>query len=266
MPLFDAHCHLQDQRIAHHVPDLLQNWKKAGGGVLVCCGCNEGDWNQVKNLAVYHNEIIPSFGIHPWYVKNASSRWETTLEKALNQGAWGVGEIGLDFAIPSPDKDLQKEIFVRQLDMARSLGRPVSIHIRKAWDTLLKILKSFSSLKSGGLIHAYSGPADLVPQLEKFGLFISFSGSIANPHNKRAPKAIQAVSKNRLLLETDSPDILPRIPETQNKTFNEPALLEYYLKRVAAILDTTPKNLTNIIHENGCRLFVEKGVVNNPIT
>ena len=258
MRLFDAHCHLQDPRILDRIRELIQNWKKARGGFMVCCATREEDWNTVKELADCHQEIIPSLGIHPWYVQSVSKGWEAALEDALTATPAGVGEIGLDFAVPSPDRKLQETLFIRQLEMARELGRPVSVHIRKAWDALIRIMKSLGPLKSGGLIHAYSGPSDLIPQLERFGFSISFSGSLAIPGNKKSPKALRAVSPERLLMETDAPFILPRLPETQGETMNQPAFLRYYLERAAIILDTSPEKLADLTHENGCRLFGQK--------
>jgi len=258
MLLFDAHCHLQDPRILDRTRELIHNWKKARGGFMVCCATREDDWNTVKELADCNQEIIPSLGIHPWYVQSVSKGWEADLEEALTSIPSGVGEIGLDFAVPSPDRKLQEKIFLRQLEMARELGRPVSVHIRKAWDALIRIMKSLGTLKSGGLIHAYSGSSDLIPQLESFGFSISFSGSLAIPGNKKSPKAVGAVSPDRLLLETDSPFILPRLPETKGETINQPAFLRYYLERGAAILNISPEKLADLTHENGCRLFGKK--------
>ena len=92
MFLFDAHCHLQDERLA----EVLNRSERSGVRHMLCCGCHECNWDAVLARAQAHPEIVPSFGIHPWYMEGRTSGWLETLERFLAGHPSGVGEIGLE--------------------------------------------------------------------------------------------------------------------------------------------------------------------------
>ena len=245
MFLFDAHCHLQDERLAGRLAEVLSRAERSGVRRMLCCGCHERDWAAVLSLAQAHPEIVPSFGIHPWYVEGRTEDWLKTLERFLLIQPSSVGEIGLDHVVTPRADEEQESVFIAQLRLARRLKRPVSLHCRKAWERLLEILRAEGGVGWGGLIHSYSGSAELVKPLEAMGLYISFSGAITRPGNRRSHQALAAVSPERLLVETDSPDLLPAgIPAVAGTlavagaagTVNEPANLTLVAAAVANIL------------------------------
>ncbi len=255
MSLFDAHCHLQDPRLGQRLPELLARWSRLGKGYLACCATDESDWAGVAAIARNHPRVIANFGVHPWQVNTLTDRWADRLEGWLCRMPSGVGEIGLDFTDPSADRSRQEAVFLAQLDLANQLGRPVSIHIRRAWDRFIHILKSAGPLSHGGLIHSYSGSADMVPLFEGFNLYISFSGSITNPRNKKAAKALGAVSVDRLLIETDSPDLMPKILAKGPDKINTPDNLMVVAQTAAETLGRPVQDLVDQTFENGIRLF-----------
>lgn len=195
--------------------EIMDRWNKIQGGTIVCCGTKEDDWQRVINIAGRYDTVLPCIGLHPWFVNTVSDQWASTLEHYLDQcGNIGcIGEIGLDFIIKGVNPSHQEKIFKTQMAMARERKIPVSIHVRKGWGSFIGILKQMGPLPEGGVIHSYSGSADMVELFEKYGLYISFSGSVTNPHNKKVRNALTAVSPERLLIETDSPAILPRYPQ-----------------------------------------------------
>lgn len=209
---FDSHCHLQEPEIVDELDQIMERWRHINGGTIVCCGTKEEDWQAVINIAIRHDSVLPCIGLHPWFIHGASHGWADILERHLDQcnNIGCIGEIGLDFLLKELDTDHQEKVFKTQITMARERGLPVSIHVRKAWDCFIRVLKRMGPLPEGGVIHSYSGSADMVELFERHGLYISFSGSVTNPHNKKVRKALTAVSLDRLLIETDSPAILPR--------------------------------------------------------
>lgn len=257
MQLFDAHCHLQDERLSGRLGEVLNRAQQAGVRRMLCCGCHERNWDAVLALAQAHPEIVPSFGIHPWYLEGRTDRWIETLERFLVGQSSGVGEIGLDHAVNPRADEEQEDVFVAQLRLARWLKRPVSIHCRKAWQRLQEILRAEGGVGWGGLIHSYSGSAELVKPLEEMGLYISFSGAITRPENKRGQRALAAVSPGRLLIETDSPD-LP--PAGAAGVVNEPANLVFVAAAVADILRRTPDWVAEQTFANAVRLLA--GILN----
>jgi len=248
----DAHCHLQDERIRSDAGSLMARAKAKGVCRLVCCGSAEDDWEAVAALkAQYSCEIIPSFGLHPWYIKDRSPRWLENLEGFLKRMPSGVGEIGLDHGLKDFDEQDQREVFLAQLALARTYRRPVSIHCRRAWDVLLNVLKDFGPLGAGGVIHSYSGSAEMVPSLQVYGLYFSFSCSITRSGNTRGRRALQVVPRDRLLIETDSPDI----PPAGLTGLNEPSHLLLAAQTVSEVLGAALEDVAAMTTANATALF-----------
>jgi TatD DNase family protein len=251
--LFDSHCHLQDERIFAQAAEIGARARSAGVTRMLCCGTREADWDAVKALAARYPEIVPAFGLHPWFIGERSAQWLEKLEVLLEEfPRAAVGEIGLDHALDKRNDDEQADLFAAQLKLAQRLHRPVSLHCRKAWGDLLKILEKHCGLPDRGAIHSYSGPADLIPRLAALNVSISFSGSITYDRNIRGRASVAAVPENRLLIETDSPDIPPRGVE-QGK--NEPTNCRQIAQEIAILRGTSVEEICKITYENAERIF-----------
>jgi TatD DNase family protein len=248
----DAHCHMQDERIKGDLGPLMRRAKDKGVCRLVCCGSREEDWDAVAALkAQYPCEIIPSFGLHPWYIKARSPRWLENLEGFLKRLPSGVGEIGLDHGLKDFDEQDQREVFLAQLALARTYRRPVSIHCRRAWDVLLDVLTDFGPLDAGGVIHSYSGSAEMIPALQAYRLYFSFSCSITRSGHTRGRRALKAVPRDRLLIETDSPDI----PPAGSTGLNEPSHLLLVAQTVSEVLGVALEDVAALTTANAMALF-----------
>lgn len=247
---FDAHCHLQSDRLTPFLDEILQKADNAGVSGMACCGTREEDWEAVAGLSAAYKRIFPFFGIHPWYVDALSDGWRDALEGLLVKTGAGVGETGLDHVGPRRNDDTQEAVFEEHLKLAVRLKRPVAVHCRKAWGALTRILEKSGGLSCPGVMHSYSGPAELVPELEGAGFYISFSGSITRKENKKGRAALQAVSPDRLLLETDSPDLMP---QGASGGFNEPANIRYIAAAVAEILNISLEQLAEKTYHNACK-------------
>jgi TatD DNase family protein len=236
MPFIDSHCHLQDARVYRDIPNIVARAERADVRYMVSCATMEENFDRTANLSQDHGAVIPCFGIHPWFLDTLSENWQQTLETFLLAYRSGIGETGLDFMDKRADQDLQLRVFSHHLNLARELERPINIHIRKAWDPFIHLLKKSGPLKTPGLIHSYSGSGDMIPLFEKYNLYISFSGSVTRPHAKKVVKALAQVSKDRFLLETDTPDIYPSLggtgPRLLNEPKNLPAIAKIASKRV----------------------------------
>lgn len=253
--LFDSHCHLQDERLAPILDQALARAAAAGVGRLLCCGVREEDWKEVLALARERpGMVVPSLGLHPWRIAGRSPGWLDELERLLAGAPCGVGEIGLDHALePRNDARQEEEVFLAQLRLARRLGRPVSVHCRKAWGRLLELLRNEGGAPDGGVIHSYSGAPDLIPALEAMGFYISFSGAITRAGNGRARRSLAAVSPDRLLIETDSPDLAPAgWPRAKP---NEPANLAGVLRAAAEVRGESEVDLAGRMWANAMRCF-----------
>jgi TatD DNase family protein len=262
--LIDAHCHLQDSRIIADQDKIIKHANAAEVEYMTCCSTFEKDWHDVQKLSLKYDSVIPNYGIHPWFIDDLSPGWIEKLATLVKSEIArldeklkpGIGEAGLDFAIRKPNKYLQEKIFTDQLILAKELKLPISIHIRKAWDLFIHIIKKIGPLPAKGLIHSYSGSADMIPLFEKHGFYISFSGSITRPNAKKAIKSLETVSENRMLIETDSPDILPNIASIRGKDIvNKPENLVFIANSASQIRKITVKEFATKTYNNGVRLF-----------
>ncbi len=214
MFFIDSHCHLHDPRIIADVSYLENRAEAAGVKYMVSCATMEENFELTAQLSKKFSSVLPCFGIHPWFIETVSGEWKKTVANYLQTYPSGIGETGLDFTDKSSDREKQVKVFTYHLMLAREMKLPINIHIRNAWDTFIHLLKKFGKLSVPGMIHSYSGSADMIPLFEKLGLYISFSGSVTNPGAKKVIKALKAVSKNRFVLETDTPDIYPYLSDT----------------------------------------------------
>jgi TatD DNase family protein len=257
MKLFDAHAHLQDPRLTAHLPQAMADAQAASIERFACCGTSESDWKDVANQASHYPGIIPSFGLHPWYTRTRSADWLARLTTLLEATpAAGVGEIGLDHAIEDLDIEDQNAVFASQWALATRLNRPASIHCRRAWDVLLRFLQITPAPPRGFLIHSFSGSVDMISALAAKGAFFSFSGAITLSNNRRGHAAAAAVPPDRLLIETDAPDIPPYIPGTGRPTLTEPGHLIHVLQAVATLRNLSASDLADLTWRNACRFFL----------
>ncbi|MBP7828308.1 MAG: RluA family pseudouridine synthase [Kiritimatiellae bacterium] len=255
----DAHCHLQDERLAPDLDGVLARARAAGIERMICCGSTESDWPRVAELAGRHADLVPAFGLHPWYLRERSAQWIENLERLLieHPGA-GVGEIGLDHAIPDRNDAEQEEVFLAQLQLARRLGRPVWIHSRRAWGRLPDLLREFGRHEPGLVLHSYSGPAELMGQLAELNAYFSFSGTITRSNNRRGREAAARAPAERLLIETDAPDLPPVIRAADGSAhvpaLSEPAHLVYVAGALAEIRGWTLEETARVTLENARNL------------
>ncbi|MEA2069633.1 MAG: TatD family hydrolase, partial [Verrucomicrobiota bacterium] len=253
MKLFDCHNHIQDGRLFPMLGKVMQRARTAGVVAMGVKGCCEADWPNVVRILETCDGIYPAFGLHPWFIADRSPDCYQALEKLLREyPRSSVGEIGIDHAIDDRDDADQESVFLAQLEIARRLERPVTIHCRRAWGRLIELLDGFGKLPRGMLIHCFGGSAEVARELVKRGAYISFSGSITRPNAKRAELALRAVTADRLLIETDAPDLLPT---TAEGPLNEPANLRYVLAKAAGLRGMPEAELAELTFNNAERFF-----------
>lgn len=256
MELFDAHCHLQDARLAEGLADALQRAVAAGVAGWMCCGSAENDWPAVRAVAGAFPAVRVSFGLHPWYAGARQPGWLDRLRALLAaQPHAGVGEIGLDHALEAADLAAQEQVFLEQFALSIELRRPASLHCRRAFGRLLELLPRFGKHPAGFVVHSFSGAAELVAPLARLGAFFSFSGSITRSGNRRGHAALRAVPADRLLIETDAPDLPPAIDGRVPEGPNEPANLTHVLRAAAALLERPEADLARQLWANAQQLF-----------
>lgn len=210
IPLYDAHNHLQDERLAPRLEQIVEELPRLGLKRCVVNGVSESDWPRVQQLARQHAWITPAFGLHPWFTKDRSKDWFNTLRRLLDEtpGAT-IGEIGLDRWMRDPNIADQEQVFIQQLELAAARNIALSIHCLKAWGQLEQTLKTHRRPERGFLIHSYGGSAEMIPAFVKLGGYFSISGYFAHERKAAQREVFKQIPFDRLLVETDAPDMLP---------------------------------------------------------
>jgi TatD DNase family protein len=207
--MIDCHLHLQDVRLSSSLEEVLATIRALGITRLVVNGTHPDDWESVASLAARVPEVIPCYGLHPWKVGTEPGNWLGELGERLRADPRaGVGEIGLDRWIKNHDLDRQREVFVAQLALAGSLGRPVTIHCLQAWGSLAESLETAARPRRF-LLHSYGGPVGMIDRFVSLGAFFSISGYFFRPGKESKLAVFDHIPRDRLLVETDAPDMAP---------------------------------------------------------
>ena len=250
--LVDAHCHLQDGFLRHGLEPALIRARAAGVRMMCCNGTHEGDWGYVLGLGRSHADVCVSLGLHPWYVGERGPNWLMRLEELVAAHPVGIGEIGLDNALPERNDGEQEEVFLAQMELAVRYERPVTIHCRKAFGRMVDLIGAMKERPPYMMLHAYAGSHEMVPVFEKLGFHISMCASITRTANRKARTACVRISSERLLVESDSPAIAPVGVDFER---NEPAYLPMVVEVLAQLRGERPEEVAARTAANAREFF-----------
>lgn len=241
----DTHAHLDMDPLWSRLAPILSNARNQSVSVIVVPGV-KGPLQQDEMPA----EVIKCWGIHPLFAGEFDSGKVKRLFDEVHYSPEAIGECGLDHEVEAPIEK-QLEIFSAQLEIARGNKLPVMIHLRGFWDHGLAALKKHAS-GIPWVMHAFGGSLETAKRFLGEGAFISFAGSLCYPTARKAPLVAKMVPADRILLETDSPDIM--IPGWKGE-FNEPSALPEIARKLASIRGVPLEDLSRQIFENTRQIF-----------
>lgn len=246
--MFDSHCHLDlipvEERSA-----VLARGAKAGVQRMLVAGIEPAGWS--KQRILQSDSVRCAYGVHPRWAHRVNITEAVSALESLCEIADGIGETGLDFAQSFREhENVQRALFGTHLALAQQNCLPLVLHVVRAHGAALELLSSAGALQ--GVVHSFSGSAEMVTQYVKLGLHISVSGSVCDPRSKKLRKAVEAIPDEALLVETDFPD---QTPITRRPAPNEPAFLVDVIKEVAFLRGEEPETIAALTHKNASRLF-----------
>jgi TatD DNase family protein len=257
----DAHNHLQDPRLGDPAP-VIAAMRAAGVARCVANATCEADWPAVEALALAHPDFVfPAFGIHPWQAHTVTDAWLDRLSRVLGKHPHAtLGECGLDQWISSPPLAVQFPVFIAQLRLARETQRPLTIHCLKAWNALFDAFAEAPPPPTF-LLHSFNGSIEIARRLIPLGAYFSFSGHFLHPRKSAVLEVFRKLPHDRILLETDAPDMLPPdsiISHPLPDSLNHPANLPAIGHALAAALGIPPEQLSTLTRDNATRCFCQK--------
>jgi TatD DNase family protein len=201
--LVDSHCHLSFDPLVADLDGVLGRARERGVDRILVPAYDPDSWPVVRDVATREG-VFAAYGLHPWRADEPLE--PRALEKALDQGAVAVGEIGLDFKIAEPGRARQLEVLRLQLDLAADRGLPVLLHCRGAFEELLGLLAEYAG-RLTGVVHAFSRGPELARRFLDAGMHLAFGGALTRPRARRPRRSAQVAPLERVLLETDAPSI-----------------------------------------------------------
>ena len=252
--IFDSHSHYNNSAFSEDYDTLMQHLKDNGVGYVMNCGSSVEASRKAMNQSQMSDFMCFSAGIHPLDIEpeTCDADFDEIEKMAADPKCKAIGEIGLDYHYDdAAEPQKQKEAFIRQLDMAVKLDKPVIIHIREAMQDSLEILKMYEG-KVRGVIHCFSGSAESAKILVKMGFYIGFTGVVTFKNARKALEAMKVVPFDKLLIETDCPYMAP---EPYRGKRCDSSMLHQVAQKIADELGKTKEEVLCQTYENASRLF-----------
>ena len=250
--LFDTHAHMDDHAFDADRTELLSALPGQGVGLVLNPGCSLESSRNVDKLTREYDYIFGAVGSHPDVadeVNQAVLDEYRTLCKN-NSKIKAIGEIGLDYHYEDIPRDIQKQAFRMQMELARELNLPVIVHERDAHEDGMKIVEEFPDVT--GVFHCYSGSAEMAKWLVARGWYIGFTGVLTFKNARKAVEVASQLPLDRIVLETDCPYMSP---EPFRGKRNDPGKLYRMAEKLAEIRGMTVEEIHTITMENGKRLY-----------
>lgn len=252
--LFDSHAHLDFPKFQDDLPAVIDRARKAGVERIVTIGASRGLGSNHRALEIARefDDIRCTTGFHPHEAQDCTDEFFEIIasEFAELPEVVAIGETGLDYHYDKSPRPVQKEVFRRFLELAMDVDKPVVIHTRDAEEDTINILKEVGIRR--GILHCFSGSADLAQAGLELGFHISFSGIATFKNAKDILQVAVDTPSDRIMVETDAPFLAPS--PNRGKT-NEPAFVRFTAQKIAEARGTTLEDFAALTFENASRLY-----------
>ncbi|RNA66057.1 TatD family hydrolase [Alteribacter keqinensis] len=251
--LFDTHVHLNADQFEDDVNDVIERAQQAGVKEMVVVGFDEKTINKAMALVEQYDFLYAAVGWHPVDAVDMTDEHLAWIEElSAHPKVVAIGEMGLDYHWDKSPAEVQKEVFRKQIRLAKKLNMPIIIHNREADQDVVDVLKEEDAGEVGGIMHCFAGDMAIAKQCLDMNFHISFGGPVTFK-NARLPKEVAAqIPMERLLIETDSPFLAPH-PNRGKR--NEPAYVTLVAEKLAELKGVSYEELIEETRINAKRLF-----------
>jgi len=254
---FESHAHYDDGRFDADRHELLMACKALGVECIVNAGADLESSRKGIEMAAKYDFLYTAVGVHPHDAKELDEEAFEELERlSYGHKVVAIGEIGLDYHYDNSPRDIQQKWFLRQLDLAKKRELPVIIHSRDASAQTYEIIKSAGlserSGKGAGVIHCYSGSAQMALDYIKMGYYLGIGGVITYNNAKKTVEVVESVPLERILIETDCPYLSP-VPNRGKR--NDSQNLKYICDKISEIKQIGVEDVAEITYKNAQTLF-----------
>lgn len=254
MRLIDSHCHLNYAGLVERQEEVLANARARGIGGFLNISTRQSEWEEVVSAAERNDDVWATIGVHPHEADAHPDLGAAALvEAAQHPRVIGIGECGLDYYYDKSDRAAQRERFQAHIEAARTTGLPLVVHTREAEDDTAEILtREVGKGGVAGVLHCFTGSADLAKTALDLGFYISISGIVTFKNARDLQEVAKAIPQDRLLVETDSPFLAP-VPHRGQTC--EPAFVADTAAFLSNLRDEPLDELAEATTANFFRLF-----------
>ena len=262
MGLFDSHSHLNDKKFDEDREEQIKKIRESGVSNFITAGYSVESSKKALEIAKKYDFIYTTAGVSPNDIPQTEEELWKSIEEISsiavenrNNKIVAIGEIGLDYYWNTENKDLQKQAFIKQIELANKLELPIVIHSRDAFIDTIDIIKNHKVNKTG-VFHCCQQNQELVKQALQLGYYISFAGPITFKNSKNAPAIIDMVPLDKMLIETDSPYLSPEPHRGQR---NDCRNVKYVAQKIADLKGISLEEIAKQTYENAMKIFeIEK--------
>lgn len=248
--IIDTHAHYDDEVFQDRLSEVLAAQKEHGiVGIIENSSDIPSSERSVK-LAQEYDFIWAAVGVHPQEAERLPEGWlDRVAELAKSPKVVAIGEIGLDYYYPEPQKESEIPVFEAQLALARDMGLPIQVHDRDAHGDVLELLKKY---RPSGTVHRFSGSPEMAKEVVRIGMVLGIGGALTYKNARKERAVVEAVSLENIILETDCPYLAPQQYRGKVSTSD---MLPPVVDLIAELKGETPENVIRITSENARRVF-----------
>ena len=251
--LIDSHAHLDDPKFNKDRDRLIKSLKQNDISLVINVGADVSSSIKSVKLADEYENIYAAVGVHPHSAKEMDDSTIDVLKAfAKRDKVVAIGEIGLDFHYDNSPRDIQRKWFIEQIKLAKELNMPIIVHSRDADQETFDILKEEADERLRGVLHCYSGSAEMAKDYIDLGFYISLAGPVTFKNARKPKEVAKVVPMDKLLIETDSPYLTP---EPHRGKRNEPLYVRHVASMIAELRGMDFEDVGRITSENTKRLF-----------
>lgn len=248
--IFDSHAHYDDSRFDEDRDELLCSLKDEGVSYVVNCGCDLRTCLKTLEISEKHDFLYAALGVHPHEAEKTTEEDLAEIRKLYcKKKVVAVGEIGLDYHYDFSPREIQKEVFEKQLILANELDLPVIVHDRESHEDTMNLLKKH---RPKGVVHCFSGSVEMAKEIVKLGMYIGLGGAVTFKNAKKPIEVAEYIPLEYLLLETDAPYMTP-VPHRGERCHSGHIALT--AEKIAEVKGMDTQELIDRCNENAKRLF-----------
>ncbi|AOZ88629.1 hydrolase TatD [Bacillus xiamenensis] len=251
--LFDTHAHLNAEQYKEDLEQVIERAKSEKVEKIVVVGFDRPTITRAMELIEAYDFIYAAIGWHPVDAIDLTDEdlaWIKELSQ--HEKVVAIGEMGLDYYWDKSPKDVQKEVFRRQIALAKEVNLPIIIHNRDATEDVVTILKEEGAAEVGGIMHCFTGSLEIAKACMEMNFYISFGGPVTFKNAKKPKEVVKDIPSDRLLIETDCPYLTPA-PFRGKR--NEPSYVKYIAEQIAELRDISFEELAELTTENAKKVF-----------